>query len=168
MGKSKIGISMAAIILLLCASCATSPESESRRQAVEADIKAILSEPLNVAEFGENRRCLGGGDYRNFRVLDDWHLVFEGRDGKLWINTLRARCPDLRNGAIIRVKSTAMTRICEMDSFHASDWFEWPWYRRYPWRWGTSWGTGMACTLGEFQPVTKEQVDEIEALLRSR
>jgi hypothetical protein len=55
-----------------------------------------------------------------------------------------------------------------MDTFEVAEWFEWPWYRRWPWRWGLDWGTGMRCTLGKFQPVTRSQVDEIEAIIRSR
>ena len=54
--------------------------------------------------------------------------------------------------------------MCEMDRFHVADWFDWPWYSRWPWDWGT-WTTGQMCMLGEFQPVTKAQVDEIEARL---
>ena len=48
------------------------------------------------------------------------------------------------------------------------DWFAWPWYRRWPWRWGMNYGVGMRCTLGKFQPVSQAQVDDIEAVIRSR
>jgi hypothetical protein len=54
-----------------------------------------------------------------------------------------------------------------MDSFEVADWFDWPWYRRWPWHWGGGWGVGMRCTLGEFQPVTRAQVDAIEDVLAS-
>jgi len=155
-------------LTLLCAGCAVSPEAESMRQAIEADIAAILSQPLDPATYGETKRCLADREYDNFRALDDRRLLFEGRGDKLWLNTLRSRCPDLRFAHVLRVKSLTWNRICDLDSFYAGDWFDWPWYRRWPWHWGTRWGSGISCTLGKFQPVTESQVGEIEAVLRSR
>jgi len=165
MGAIKYAITMALVALLLLAGCATSPEVESRRQAIEADIDSILSQPLDPAEFGETKRCLADREYMGFRALDDRHILFEGMRNKQWINTLRHRCPDLRFGHVLRVRSFSWSRICNMDQFQVTDWFDWPWYRRWPWQWGGSWHTGMSCTLGKFQPVTADQVAEIEAVL---
>ncbi|MDH5456845.1 MAG: DUF6491 family protein [Gammaproteobacteria bacterium] len=153
---------------VLCVGCAVSPEAENRRAAVEADIADILSMQLDPAELGEPKRCLSDSDYRNFRALDDRRILFEGRRGKLWINTLRTRCPDLRYGDILVVRTFSGRRLCDADSFEVADWFDWPWYRRWPWRWGGSWGVGMHCTLGQFQPVTEAQVQAIEEVLESR
>ena len=153
---------------LLGAGCASSPEVAERRRAMEAEIDAILSEPLEPAELGATKRCLSDHEYRNFRAIDDRRIVFEGRRGKLWLNTLRTRCPDLRHGRVLQVRSTwTVGRICELDNFMAGDWFSWPWYRRWPWYWGP-WGTGATCTFGEFQPVTSGQIDAIEAVLKSQ
>ncbi len=168
MGAVRYAICMACVALLLCAGCATSPESESRRQGIEADIQSILSTPLDPAEFGETKRCLADMEYRNFRVLDDRRILFEGRRDKLWINTLRSRCPDLRFGDVLVVRPFSGTRICDMDTFQVADWFDWPWYRRWPWHWGGRWGMGTQCSLGKFQPVTEDQVAEIEAVLERR
>jgi hypothetical protein len=107
-------------------------------------------------------------EYRNFRALDDRRLLFEGRHDKLWLNTLRMRCPDLRHHNVLVVRSFSAGRMCDMDSFQARDWFDWPWYRRWPWRWWSDWGMGSHCLLGKFQPVTGLQVAEIEAVLKSR
>jgi len=153
----------------LCIGCAASPEVEARRQAIDDEIDVILSEPLDEATYGKTERCLTSSDYRRFEALDDRRLLFEGRHGERWINTLRARCPDLRYGRVLVVRSySSMARICELDTFTAEDWFTWPWYRRWPWSWGTTWGTGMTCTLGKFQPVTEAQVKAIEETLQSR
>jgi len=167
MGATRYTVYLTVAAALLVASCATSPEVESRRQAIQADIESILSEPLDPAEYGDTRRCLADMEYRNFRALDDRHILFEGRRGKQWINTLRSRCPDLRYGHVLVVKSFTGTRMCELDQFQVGDWFDWPWYRRWPWHWGGNWGTGVPCSLGKFQPVTEAQVAEIEAVLRS-
>ena len=168
MSAIKYAITMAFAALLLLAGCATSPEAESRRLAIEADIESILSQPLDAAEFGEPKRCLSDMDYRNFRALDDKRILFEGRRDKQWINTLRSRCPDLRYGNVLVVTSFSGMRMCDMDRFQVADWFDWPWYHRWPWHWGGNWGMGMQCTLGKFQPVTADQVAEIEAVLKSR
>jgi hypothetical protein len=154
---------------LLCMSCASSPEAEDRARSLEEDIDAILSEPLDAAEYGKTQRCLAAQEYRDFRALDEHRILFEGRRGELWFNTLRMRCPDLRHATVLRVQSVStMGRICDMDTFEAGDWFDWPWYRRSPWRWGARWGTGMTCSLGKFQPVSATQVAAIEAALKSR
>ena len=148
--------------------CAVSPEAASRRQENEAEIKLILSEPVDSAAHGEPRRCLSENELRNFEALDDRRIVFEGRRGKLWLNTLHATCPDLEYARVLQVRSISFTRICAMDRFLPSDWFYWPWYRRWPWSYERGWGMAMSCTLGEFQPVTEEQVAEIKAVLRAR
>ncbi|MCP5091233.1 MAG: hypothetical protein GY949_09950, partial [Gammaproteobacteria bacterium] len=81
-------ITIACCSIMFCAACAVSPEAESRRQAMEADIDEILAYELDPAEFGETKRCLSDHDFRNFRPLGDRHILFEGRRDKLWINTL--------------------------------------------------------------------------------
>ena len=164
--KQVIGALLA--VILLCSGCATSPEAENKRQQIDADIEAVLTEAASVAELGPPKRCLADREYDNFRVLDDRHILFKHRRGEYWINTLRTRCPDLRYAFTLRVESLSWSRICDTDKFLVSDWFGWPWYRRWPWRWGGSWGTGVPCHLGKFQAVTEEQVAEIDALLESR
>jgi hypothetical protein len=154
---------------LLVAACAVSPEAEERRRAMEEEIGFILAEPLDVEQFGETRRCLRDVDFRNFRVLDDKRILFEGRRGRLWLNTLRTRCPDLRYGSILIVRPTlTMGRMCDMDTFRVGDWFDWPWYRRWPWQWGWGWGASGNCVLGEFQPVTESQVNLIEEAISKK
>lgn len=167
MGAIRVAAYLVLASALLCMGCATSPEVDSRRQAIAADIEEILSQPHDEAGFGESERCLAENKYRNFRALDDRHILFEGRNDRAWISTLKTRCTDLMYGDALRVKSFSATRICSGDHFVVSNLFDWPWYSRWPWHWGSSWGTGIGCTFGEFQPVTQEQIGEIEAVLRS-
>ena len=168
MDAGKTLICIACTVSLFIAGCAISPEAESRRLEKQASITEILSEQLDPAEYGEVKRCLSDLDYRSFEALDDRHILFMGRRDRLWINTLRTPCPDLQYGEVLIVRQFSFSRLCDMDTFEVAEWFEWPWYRRWPWRWGLDWGIGMRCTLGKFQPVTQSQVDEIEAVIRSR
>jgi hypothetical protein len=168
MGAKRYAIWLIFLVLLFLAGCATSPEAESRRAAIEADIEEILSLPV-TAELGGPKRCLAEHDYRSFRPLDDKFLLFEGRRGKLWINELRTTCPDLRHGHVLVVRSFSPSRVCDTDRFQMTDWFYRPWYRRWgPWHWGSDWGAGVYCSLGKFYPVTAGQVAEIEAVLERR
>ncbi len=153
---------------LASAGCAVSPDVQARRDAVEAEIQEILSQPLDEAQYGTTRRCLSESDFRRYYAINDRYLVFEGREDRRWINELRSRCGDLRWGEVLVVtRRSAARQLCALDSFQSTDWFHWPWYRRWPWQWGSSWGTGMTCTLGEFKPVTEAQLDQIEDLLES-
>ncbi len=149
--------------LLLVAGCASSPQDEDRRKAIEADILDILT--LSAGEDGKPLRCLSDVRYRGMRPLDEKHLLFTGKAGRQWVNVLRHRCSDLRHGSVLRVRSHSFSQICSADRFAVDDWFEWPWYSRAPWHWG-AWSTGITCTLGSFYPVTQGQVEEIEAVIR--
>jgi len=144
-------------ITLLLVSCAGKPGADKR--VVEEDIETILRQPLEKSEYAEAKRCLGVRDYDDFRVLDDKHILFEGRRGELWLNTLRTRCPELRHAMVLRVKSfSSMGRICDMDSFSARDWFGRD-------QWGSRGGGAGTCSLGSFEPVTAAQVGAIQAAL---
>ena len=149
--------------LLLVTGCATSPEEEDRREAIEADILDILS--LSLGEDVKPVRCLSELQYRGIRPLDEKHLLFTGKGDKQWVNILRHRCHDLRHGSVLRVRLHSTMHICSTDRFAVDDWFEWPWYSRAPWHWG-AWSTGMTCTLGEFYQVTEAQLAEILAVIR--
>lgn len=154
-------------IALCCIGCASNPEITERRQAREQAVAAILGEPIDASARSAEKRCLSDHEFRSFRVLDDQHLLFHGRRDRIWLNRLRMRCPDLRRAQTLQVRTHSITgRICDMDSFKAADWFPWPWYRRWPWHWASSWGTTMNCTLGTFRPVTPDQAERLEALLK--
>ncbi len=168
MNTFRVAILVAAsAAFLLFPGCAASPEAEARRQATEADIDEILSYELDPTEYGEIKNCLADHEYTTFKPLGTRHMLFEGRRGKLWINALRGRCNDLRHGDVLVVRVTTGSRMCDMDHFEVTEWFNYPWYRRWPWSWGR-WGTGTMCTLGKFHPVSEQQVSEIRAVLESR
>lgn len=156
-------ICAAVAVLLLLSSCATSPDVEERRQAMEADVDEILGYKLDPVEFGEPKRCLSETEYRNFRSLGDRHILFEGRRDKQWVNVLRGRCVDLRHDDVLVVKSFSARRMCDGDRFTVAEWFDPPSRGRWP----STWGSGPSCVLGDFIPVAKAQVEEIEARLEA-
>ena len=132
MNTVRIAILLAGAAALL-PGCASTPDADARREAMEADIDEILSYELEPAEYGEVKRCLADREYRNFRPLGTRHILFEGRRGKQWINVLRGRCNDLRHGDVLVVRLTTGSRMCDMDRFEVTEWFDYPWWRRWPW-----------------------------------
>lgn len=146
-------------VFLILAGCASSPEAERRQQEMEADIDEILSYELDAEEVGEPKRCLSENQYRSFRALGDRHLLFEGKDGKQWINALRGRCHGLRDDPIFIMKPASGNQSCRMEQFEVID--------RMRASSISDLTTGTVCVLGEFKPVTKAQVEEIEARLES-
>lgn len=142
---------------LALAGCATSPDEERKRQEMEADIDDILSQELDPAEYGEPKSCLSDSEVRTYRALGNRHLLFEGRQGRLWVNVLRGRCLGLDHNSIFVMRPNQAGRVCDMDRFSAVDRL-------------SSAGTGGAlmCALGEFRPVTAAQVKEIEDRLEMR
>ena len=147
-----------AALLLAASGCAISPEEEQRQKDMEADIDEILSYELDPAEVGEVRNCLSEMESSNYRALGSRHLLFEGRQGKLWVNVLRGRCPGLDKDSIFIMKPNAGARLCDGDTFSVVD------------RINSLSQARMApsCILGEFKPVTEAQVKEIENRLESR
>ncbi len=158
MGIKRLAIGAVATALLALAACATSLEDEQRRKDMEADIDEIMSYELDKTEFGEPRNCLSESQYRSIRALGDRHLLFEGRRGKLWVNVLRGRCSGMDNDSIFVIRPSFGGRPCERDRFEAIDRLD-----------ATSAmggaGMGPVCILGEFKPVAKAQLEEIEARL---
>ena len=144
--------------LLVLAGCAGSAVDEERRKEMEADIDEILSYELDPAEYGEPRNCLSEMEYSSYRALGKRHLLFQGRQGKLWVNMLRGRCFGLDDNSIFVMRPNVAGRLCDLDRFSAVD--------RSPSLSGSS--SAPTCALGEFRPVTEAQVKEIEERLEMR
>jgi hypothetical protein len=160
-----------AVALMLGACAAAPPERADEQAPVEEDLATILSEPLAAGEYGEPRRCVSSLSLRNFEMLGDRYILFEGPRGQYWLNELRMRCPGLRAGpasAMVFESRPAAGQICGLDRFVVADWFYEPrslrwWQRRGRFDRDLPPGT-MPCTLGNFQPVSAEQVDAVRAV----
>jgi hypothetical protein len=156
MDTRKLAICTIAASLLVLAGCATSPEEEHRRQEMEADIDDILSQHVDPLEYGEPRNCLMENQVRRYRALGTRHILFEGRQGQLWVNTLRGRCSGLERDSIFVMRPKLHGRYCDMDLFSVVD------------RIGSSVPVAPNCSLGEFKPITEAQLKEVEARLAMR
>lgn len=158
MDAKKFAICAVAAALLALSGCAASPEDERRRQDMEADIDEILGYELDESEYGRPKNCLSTREYRSFRPLGDRHLLFEGRKDKLWVNMLRGRCLGLEEDSKFIMRQNMSGQVCDKDLFEVMDRFD-------P---ISSAGMGPTCILGEFRPVSKGQVAEVEDRLEMR
>lgn len=159
MGAARNAVCMASVALWFVAGCAASPLDEQRRLDAEADIAEILGYPLDPLEYGEPSRCLSDTQYRSYQALNDQHMLFKGLGNRFWVNTLRSRCPGLRDDDMLVVQKQSGTRVCKFDKFRIADWFD-----RHP----LQSSTGVECVFGEFQPISEQQLEEIEAVIKSR
>jgi hypothetical protein len=163
--------------LVTLGACAAAPPVTEEQARVEEDLATILSEPLDAEEYGESRRCVSSLALRNFELLGDRHILFEGPRGQYWLNELRMRCPSLRwggpAGALVFDSRTGVGQVCSLDRFAVTDWFYEPRARRWWQRQSPVGRRGLPqdaipCTLGEFQPVSAEQADAIRAAFDRR
>lgn len=81
-----------------------------------ADIEAILANPLGNTAYVNESRCIPGGGFGNVEVVDDRNLVFEGRRGTLWWNRLRQRCLGLHSNMRLTMERRSW-RFCARDRF---------------------------------------------------
>lgn len=147
--------------LALQAGCASAPAEQAQAQTKAERVEAILTEAAAADDYVAAERCLQSRRYRRIEILDDRHIVFEGRRDEHWLNVLPARCPGLRRGSSVVIERVSGS-LCNLDSIAPYDWLGSPWYRRWPW----PWGSGPKCALGEFQPVSALQLEAIKAALR--
>lgn len=158
MSSKRFVLCMVVASVVAITSCATSPEDERRKRDMEADIDEILTYELDETEYGEPKSCLSESEYRSFRALGDRHLLFRGRQGKLWVNVLRGRCFNLDDDSKFIMRPNMSGRLCDKDRFGAVS----------PLDTMPSTGAGLTCVLGEFKPVSEAQVGEIEDRLEMR
>ena len=154
-----------ALVLATTGGCASTQQTQESSDDKQARVETILAESSERADYVEPERCLNANQYRHIQILDDQHIVFEGRRGQYWLNSLPMRCPGLRRGSTIAIERVStISSLCKLDSIAVYDWFDWPWYRRWP----VPWGSGPKCPLGEFQPITELQLGAIKSALASQ
>jgi hypothetical protein len=132
-------------------------ESQAEELPVLEDIETILTQPLDQAEYVESQRCLSRYKFDRVEFLDNEHVLFIGRGGKAWLNTLRAPCVGLRRRDIPRFEYRGANQLCNLDTFVGLD-SNFSGFSR----------SSASCALGSFQPVTQEQVALLKATVESR
>ena len=134
--------SLAALALTLAAgSGAWAEEAPEGAGQADYDVEAILRETSPASDYSDVESCITASSYRSIKVLDDHHLLFEGRRG-IWLNRLRHRCA-LGDDAILVIER-ASSRLCDLDKVSGHDRFG-----SYAWR--------GSCALGKFEKIDPQQ-----------
>lgn len=93
-----------------------------------------------VTTVGEPVSCLQLTQVRDTQVRDDWTIDFEATGGRVYRNTLSARCPRLGFEKAFTY-TTSLAQLCSTDIIYVLD------------ATGGQVRRGAACGLGKFVPV---------------
>ena len=141
-GKRKAWPVVAALALACAAgNGARAQDADEGPSQTNYDVDAILREASPASEYSAAETCITASSYRNIKVLDDHHLLFEGRRGT-WLNRLRHRCP--MRGDVLFVVERASSRLCDLDKISGHDRFG-----SFVWR--------GQCVLGKFERIDPQQ-----------
>lgn len=125
------------ITLLATSACATADQHED--------------EETELPEGVEN--CVHLRAVDRIEILDEQHILFYMRNGKIYSNHLSRKCPGLRHNDTIMYR-TALNQLCDIDTFTVLE------------NIGGGFMPGATCSFGKFYPATQEEVDALKARRR--
>ncbi len=105
------------------------------------DVETILLENPSPEDYGDLSSCLYGRKYDHVEILDERHMLFEGRRG-VWLNRLRGRCM-IRSDAILVIERHSSS-VCGADRVSGRQ-------RGFPDM------IAASCILGDFQEIDPQQ-----------
>jgi hypothetical protein len=83
-------------------------------------LSLILAASLHAAPQVETRDCLNTTRIKTTAVLDDKTILFEMRDGSVWQNTLKLKCPSLGFNEAFIYESRG-SQLCAIDTIQVFD-----------------------------------------------
>ena len=92
--------------------------------------------------------CISVPSIDDTEVIDDRTVLFFLRGEKVYRNYLPKACPGLERQDSFSYRTTG-SRLCEMDTITVLE------------RDSVRAGTGFTCALGEFRPISPDEVDEL-------
>jgi hypothetical protein len=110
-------------------------------------------EAVETEHDHEGVHCLRLNVIKRSEVLDNRHILFEMRNGDLYVNTLARACPGLsRNNAFMY--RTSLSELCDLDIITVLD------------NIGFGLRPGISCGLGLFVPIKKEELDGLKKAIK--
>lgn len=94
------------------------------------------------------RDCIILSNVEKTEVVDDNTILFYMRGRDVYRNHLPRRCPNLAREDRFSYRTTS-NRLCDIDTITVLEQF------------GTRLQGGFTCQLGQFHPITEEEVDEL-------
>ncbi len=128
-------------ILALGAISVVSAAEEAAEDEEPLDVETILLENPSPEDYGDVSSCLYRRKYDHVEMLDERHMLFEGRTG-VWLNRLRGRC-SIRSDAILVIERHSSS-VCGTDRVSGRE-------RGFPSM------IHASCILGDFQEIDPQQ-----------
>lgn len=99
--------------------------------------------------------CISVTSIDRTKVIDDETILFFMRGRQVLRNHLPRTCPGLARHDRFSYRTTA-NRLCDIDTITVLE------------QWGGRLQNGFTCPLGEFHPITAEEVEELEGIAAGR
>jgi hypothetical protein len=99
--------------------------------------------------------CLSAAQIDRTRVIDDQTILFVMRNDRAYVNLLSRKCPGLAQQSRFSYEVT-VGRLCGVDTITVLE------------QWAGRLEPGFTCRLGDFHPVSPEEVEDLEAVRTGR
>jgi hypothetical protein len=97
------------------------------------------------------RECLTTTAIDRTQILDDQTILFHMRGKQVYRNYLPKKCPGLKREGRFMYQTTH-AQLCDIDTVTVLE------------QWGGRFNPGFTCKLGDFQPITREEAEELSAV----
>lgn len=104
-------------------------------------------------ETVDGKNCISLVRIDNIEVLDRQRILFHMSGREHYLNTLPHPCPSLRRNQPIMYR-TSLSNLCSLDSIRVLETHAGGYY------------PGASCGLGEFTPVTDDEIKALKAEIR--
>ena len=115
----------------------------------------ILNSKPDSSDYRSTENCIDRRRIRSYDALNDRLIVFKMRNGDRYLVLLKSLCHGLEAGKNLRMDTHGTLKICRGDTLRAvtSD------FNRDAW--------GPPCLIPGFEPITKQQLDQLEVGVKS-
>ena len=92
--------------------------------------------------------CISTASIARTKIVDDQTIIFHMRGKRAYLNYLDRKCPSLERQERFAYQSTG-GRLCDNDMITVLE------------QWGARLAPGFSCPLGEFQPISQEEAEDL-------
>jgi len=111
---------------------------------------SITSTALADEEYADEfviERCISARILRAPEIIDDGRIAFHASGNRIYLNKLLSNCPGLKREG--RISYEVGGHLCENDRINILE------------RSGSKFRLGISCRLGSFEPISKEDLEEL-------
>ncbi|MFA5493404.1 MAG: DUF6491 family protein [Porticoccaceae bacterium] len=120
---------------------------------------ALIAVLAGTSVFAEDdsadKKCIPLNQINNIQVLDKQHILFRMQGREHFLNTLPNSCGSLHRNKPIMYK-TSLSQLCSLDIISVLE------------SYGGGYYPGASCGLGNFSPISDEEIKALKAELKNR